>query len=397
MSSLLVAIHCGTFILQCKMNNTLVQMITTPTYTKQKPVQLLQLTSLRFFAALAVVFSHLGFLRTIENPIKPIADTFFHEGYIGVSFFFVLSGFILCHTYQNLIVDKKITSKKYILLRLSRIYPLHFLTAIPFLFYLLYKQSPDYIIIITLNITLLQSWMLIPKYYFSLNAVSWSLSVELFFYSSFIFLAKAQTRLLIKIALTLLSLIAIAVTVMISTGNGAWRIDGWLVICHWVSYINPVFRLLDFIVGILIYRLTFAKTKNKSDSINEIVSAALLLSAMYVFPKYNFPEVLRAQLLYLPLMAYVIYSFSNGKGVISNCLKGKNIVLLGEASFSLYLIHQPIIALAYVYYQKMNLTISLVYFSAFLTLFCILASVMTFKVIEKPIHNYLKKKITVLT
>ena len=368
----------------------------THTHTQQEPVQLLQLTSLRFFAALAVVFSHLGFLRSVDNPVKPIADTFFHEGYSGVSFFFVLSGFILCYTYQKLIAEKTISSKKYILLRLSRIYPLHFLTALPFILYLLYKQTPDYIQSIALNTTLLQSWIPISKYYFSLNAVSWSLSVELFFYTSFIFIAKAQTKTLIKIALAWLIVIGITATAMIYTGNGQWAENGELKISHWLFYINPVVRLLDFIAGILIYRLTFAKNKNDSATLNEITSVLLLLIGMYVFSTYNFPEVLRAQLLYLPLMSYVIYSFSSGNGLISKCLKGKNMVLLGEASFSLYMIHQPIIKVAYMLYQKTGQTFSLVLLSALLTMFCVLASVITFKVIEKPIHEYLKRKIKAL-
>jgi peptidoglycan/LPS O-acetylase OafA/YrhL len=365
-------------------------------HTQQEPVQLLQLTSLRFFAALAVLFSHLGFLRSVDNPIKPIADTFFHEGYSGVSFFFVLSGFILCYTYQNLIAGKTISSKKYILLRLSRIYPLHFFTALPFIFYLLYKQTPDYITSIALNITLLQSWIPISKYYFSLNAISWSLSVELFFYTSFIFLAQAHTKTLIKIASTWLIIIGITAAAMIYTSNGSWAENGELKISHWLFYINPVVRLLDFIVGMLIYRLTFVKKKRGSTTLNEIASVLLLLIGMYVFSTYNFPEVLRAQLLYLPLISYVIYSFSSGNGLISKCLKGKNIVLLGEASFSLYMIHQPIITVAYMLYQKIGLTLSLVTFSALLTVFCVLASVMTFKVIEKPIHEYLKQKIKAL-
>ena len=179
-------------------------------------------------------------------------------------------------------------------------------------------------------------------------------------------------------------------------GNGQWAENGELKISHWLFYINPVVRLLDFIVGILIYRLTFAKNKNDNATLNEITSVLLLLIGIYVFSTYNFPEVLRAQLLYLPLMSYVIYSFSSGNGLISKCLKCKNMVLLGEASFSLYMIHQPIITVAYMLYQKTGQTFSLVLFSALLTIFCVLASVITFKVIEKPIHEYLKRKIKAL-
>ena len=82
---------------------------------KQEPVQLLHLTSLRFFAALAVLFFHQGYLKSLDNPLKDFAVIFFNEGYSGVSFFFVLSGFILGYSYQKNIKSKTISVKKYLL------------------------------------------------------------------------------------------------------------------------------------------------------------------------------------------------------------------------------------------------------------------------------------------
>jgi peptidoglycan/LPS O-acetylase OafA/YrhL len=359
---------------------------------EKEPVQLVQLTSLRFFAALGVVFSHLGFLRTIDNPIRPIAETFFYEGYSGVSFFFVLSGFIICHAYEKRLKEKSISIKKYILLRLLRIYPLH-VFIIPFVFYLFFRNIPDYITCIAFNITLLQSWIPIPMYYFSLNAVSWSLSVELFFYLIFIFIYKVRNITLIKIALIWFIIIAVSLAVVIYQGNDKYVVNGELNIGHWVFYINPIFRLLDFIVGILIYRCTNNKKEDNYLDIKEVISILLLIVAMYVFTTYKFPEVLRAQILYLPIMAFIIYSFSKGKGVISKYLKNKYFIMLGKASFSLYITHQPIINIAYTIYQKKEQFFSLVMFAILLTIFCILFSIFFFKIIEEPMYNYLKAKI----
>jgi peptidoglycan/LPS O-acetylase OafA/YrhL len=364
---------------------------------QEKPAQLLHLTSLRFFAALAVLTSHLYFLRSVDNPIKPIADTFFHEGYFGVSFFFMLSGFILSHTYQDRLVQRRISSKQYLLLRLSKIVPLHLITAFICWHLLLFWNQKTEFSVIVVNILLLHSWIPDAKWYFSLNAVSWSLSVELFFYTTFIVLARCSTRSLQKVAIIWFLVISAIATAMIICDNGNLGTDnGELKLSHWFFYIHPVVRLLDFLVGILIYRLSFVKKPVRYASFNELCSMFLLLSGMYVFSTFKLPDLLRVQLLYLPIITYVIYSFSDGTGIVSKRLKGKFFVLLGEASFSLYMIHKTIIDNAYAIYQRLALSMSLVVFSVLLTLFCITASVVTYKVVEKPLHTYLRAKIKTL-
>jgi peptidoglycan/LPS O-acetylase OafA/YrhL len=228
--------------------------------TQQKPTQLLQLTSLRFFAALAVLFFHQGYLSSKDNPIKDFASIFFTEGYAGVSFFFVLSGFILSYSYQKNLLDKQISAKKYLLLRLARIFPLHLVMACIFLFFAIDRINLEYLKSATLNLALLQSWIPSPGYYFSLNAVSWSLSVELFFYFSFIFLAIFSTKTLIRIALSLFLVISTLAAYVILNGGGSWTApNGDLKLSHWFFYINPAVRLLDFVIGMLLCRLSIAQ------------------------------------------------------------------------------------------------------------------------------------------
>ena len=360
--------------------------------TTHQPADLAQLTSLRFFAALAVLSSHLLFLREIDSPIKSIANIFFGEGHCGVTFFFVLSGFILTHAYQHSLIQKTLSTKTYLLLRCARIWPMHILTALPFIVYLIYKHGSDILSVVTINIFLLQSWVPLVKYYISLNAVSWSLSVELFFYVSFIFLVQISVKFLQRIALLWFVVIATAAAIMIFSGYSHWSTGtNEIEINHWIFYINPVFRLLDFMVGILIYRVAFVKKDKIQDAtVSEIAAVSLLIIGAYVYSTFVFPEILRAQLLYLPLMAYIIYVFSKGTGLISRLLKGKTLVLLGEASFSLYLIHNPIISLANAVFLKTSLRIPVIAYAIILTIFCVVASVLTYKFIEKPMHNYLK-------
>lgn len=69
------------------------------------------LTSLRFFFALCVFVSHLSFLKGSEYYAN-IFETIFDEGFLGVSFFFILSGFILAYNYEDKILEKKNHQKR---------------------------------------------------------------------------------------------------------------------------------------------------------------------------------------------------------------------------------------------------------------------------------------------
>ena len=82
------------------------------------PRKLQSLTSLRFFAAASVLIHH-----TLPNwPHYKFTSNIFNFGYLGVTFFFILSGFVL--TYSRLGLNQK-KDPNFLLRRISRIYPLH--------------------------------------------------------------------------------------------------------------------------------------------------------------------------------------------------------------------------------------------------------------------------------
>lgn len=355
-----------------------------------------QLTSLRFFAALFVMFSHLSFLTTTNNTLKPAANTLFHEGFSGVSFFFTLSGFILCHTYGERLKQGVLERRKYFLLRLARIYPLHFLTAVPFAIISIYKMGVGTLHVIIPNILLLQSWIPNSKYYYSLNDVSWSLSDELFFYICFMFLVLLSTKLLRNITILSAVVIVVGLCVCIGYGNGYWGDGTNLKPVHYWSYISPLTRLVDFNIGILIYRQRSLATQERSAGTmtkHEIVSVVLWGAAMTLAPYFNLPEILRSQVLYMPITAYVIWSFSIGSGHLSKALNSSILILMGESSFALYMIHLKIIDFCFGFYGRHGMTFPLELLALILVLLSLVASVVVYKCVELPIHNYLRVKI----
>ena len=302
-------------------------------------IRLDQLTALRFFAALAVLASHLWPLAEYPNALQPLARTLFHEGYAGVSFFFMLSGYILAHTYQARLAQGRIGQGHYLVLRMARILPLHWLVGVPLAVLALVQEGAGVWPKVAVNLLLLQAWVPHADWYFTINEPSWSLSDEAFFYACFAVLALMPVRRLGMLAAGLLAFNLAIVLWRIASGHAAISAGDEPTLTHWLTYISPVSRLLDFIVGMLVYRLP-----RRGGTGAEIAACGLLIAAMLAYPLLGVGDVWRMQLAYLPLMALFIWIFGAGAGGLSGWLSRQRwLILLGDASFALYLVHLPVV------------------------------------------------------
>lgn len=345
-----------------------------------------QLTSLRFFAAFAVLVYHTSFLKHAGEPWAALTKTVFDEGYAGVPFFFILSGFILSHTYQDSLGSRWMPAHKYLLFRAARIFPLHWIVA-TVLIIVAYNPS-QYAWESVVNLLLVQVWIPDPDHY-TLNGVTWTLGVELFFYGTLIHLVRLSTRAIA--ALCLLWAVAICLGAIVTIRVHGTQIDGGPIL--WIFLISPVTRLLDFLTGVLAYRLFSISHHNPRFS-SEGLSILMLLLAVALYSVHKPPDVLRYQIVYLPFMAFVIFSFARGDGLFSSLLRHPVLVLLGDASFALYMIHQPIIQLTYRAYLDRGLGFSLALLALLLALFCIGTAVVVYRFVEHPLHRYLRRMIS---
>lgn len=98
----------------------------------------------------------------------------------GVSFFFVLSGFILAYVYPNLETWPEI--RRFWLARIARVWPALAFSFI-FAFWLL-SLDWDSPIALT-NLLMINAWIPYQDYFFSYNSPSWSVSTEFFFLLGF--------------------------------------------------------------------------------------------------------------------------------------------------------------------------------------------------------------------
>ena len=353
--------------------------------TTHQEASFAQLTSLRFFAALLVLFSHLVFLERSENPfVSGVYDLVFRQGACGVTFFFVLSGFILTHAYEQAIKQGDVSVARYLYRRAARIFPLHLLVGVAFLGYLIWRADLPPMRAVFLNLTLLQSWFPDPLVHYSLNGPSWSLSDELFFYALFPLLVKVSEPVLRRIFLFGMVMIVGSATF------AALRVDGYSPFVDWMFYVFPVTRLFEFIAGILLCRMFQSGVgRSWATSGSEVLLTAVVLAAMVAVQWFAVPLVFRYQLIFMLPMAALVLVFAYGRGVLSGLLRHPALRLMGEASFALYLIHRPMIT--FMERWAGGGTASDVTLAAAMLVLAIVASVLAFALLDQPVQRWLRR------
>jgi len=197
---------------------------------RSRPQSLPWLTVLRYPAAVWVIVYHcLGTTHAELGEASlsgSLFNTFLERGFLGVSFFFVLSGFILAWNYPQIT-----RPADYLSARAARILPVYYL-SLAFAVPLMIKQVigegfywaflPKLLLVLTLT----QSWIpSVPRIW---NGPAWTLSCEAFFYISLIFTLPFVTRTLAgrPISRTMLAVVALWVVGLILPAVFCWRFGG---------------------------------------------------------------------------------------------------------------------------------------------------------------------------
>jgi len=347
------------------------------------------LTSLRFFFAIMVFLSHLPIIDSTNSALTYIQNNIFFEGYLGVSFFFILSGFILSYTYKDRILNNQIPFREFWIARVARIYPLHLLTlfvAVPLSLGGMLASPIVWFLKLLTNALLLQSFIPVQSVFFSFNAPSWSISDEMFFYLLFPFIISAFIKIPKLQFINLLLLLFIPIGILICPD----------VLEHRLFYINPILRLADFTIGILLYNL-FKKISKSHYTVQPLIFTLLEVMALCSFALFlclhsYIPQGYRYSCYYWLPMIFIILIFSFQSGYLSKVLSHRKLMLLGEISFGFYLIHQ--LSIKYVTYINNKLVIidddyllTLIIFIATLSV-----SYFTYKFVELPSNKYIKTR-----
>jgi len=386
----------------------------SPAVQKRPESRLGALTGLRFLAAFHVLIFHAGLGQLAGVPVW-IQNVAWHAD-LSVSLFFVLSGFILTYNYLDRERGCRVADQQFWAARLARIYPIYLLglvIAIPLLLreISLNDRTPllSKIAATVLVGCLVQSWL--PQTAWWWNFPSWSLSNEAFFYWCFPWLLRrlrALTRLQLLVSMLVVWVAAqvppVLAQIMGPDGRGIVDQSAMPLLIKAVQ-MNPLLRLPDFVIGILLGRLYLLhgddppanqfKLRQLGGTLS-LVGLGLMVAAVAFSSEYPFP-VTQSRSLVAPLNALLIFGLALGGGLLAKVLSSRLMVLLGNASYALYLLHIPLIFWTYFISRAWFRAESPNTWPLFVAyvFVAIGVSILAFLLVEEPMRHRLRRRLTV--
>jgi peptidoglycan/LPS O-acetylase OafA/YrhL len=337
-------------------------------------VKISQITFTRFVAAMAIVISHFN-KDLFLYKIRFIADIFLRAN-VGVSYFFILSGFIMIIAYHR---KEKIGYRDFYRNRVARIYPLYvvglllyFVTRYDFSFYKTF-----------LYLSGVQSW--IPGKALILNFPGWSISVEFLFYLLFPWLYNYLYSKGNKSIWIIAVLIWIGTQVFSNLYTNSLSYKGPHTDSHEFIHYFPLWHINEFLIGNLA-GLFFVR--NRREKNHDLAIALLFIGILLslIFIPLNFHNGLMA-VFFVP----VIYLISCNNGVISKVFSLKPLEFLGEISYAIYIIHIPVLYIVRSFlWDYFQVSESNVIFWIYILVLMFVSAVF-YQFVEKPMRDYLKK------
>jgi len=300
-----------------------------------------QLTFTRFIIIILVLFAHDTTGPYLDSLLFFPLGALIRSGSTGVSYLFILSGFVMTLVYYR--PGEKFNFLNFWRTRFIRMYPLYifaFLLTCIYYYDSLFRIKPEKILA---NIFILQSW--IPKYAQSFNYVSWSMTVEVFFYAFFPFFLlwayRQSTRKLIRFSLIV------------------WAVSATVFQILWIGYFEqyrefvlyfPLLYFNSFVMGVTgaVWYLREGREENLSTGKRlAVLIVSFLVLAAYTVISTDFmpslPHFIQPITGFLsPLLVFFIVALALDQSFISRILVHPVLVNLGELSYAIYILHIPV-------------------------------------------------------
>ena len=338
-----------------------------------------QLTFTRFIAALGIVMFH--FLEH-NNYIydNSYVNFLVSKANVGVSYFFVLSGFVMMIAYHK----GPVSPADYYFKRLVRIYPIYFLSLAAYVVYQLLSHQHVTWLEFVLNAFTIQAW--VPTLALSLNFPGWSISNEFFFYAVFPFLLNIVYK---RIPFRWCA--AGGFIIWVISQIIAFKLNGQLdslnnrIVWNNLLYYFPILHLNEFLIGNLA-GILFLRNRDLRIKYNSIFIVIILI-LIYFFLKES--DLYYHNGLLAFLFSAFIFLLSSNSGFFFRFFSNKVLVFLGEISFGIYILQKPVHMFFTYFLRAMHISFN---FWVYLIVLIIVSSI-SYYLIELPIQMWGKKNI----
>lgn len=297
----------------------------TPNEKKYLP----EIDGIRAIAVISVIFFH------FHIP-------FFSGGYVGVDVFFVISGYLITGLILRQLTQKTFSFTQFYLRRLRRLFPAILTVSIVSFIVSFFLLSPSDLerfsgAVVSSLVSVSNVFFFFESGYFDTDSYlkpmlhTWSLGVEEQFYMVWpllLFLFRIKP-LIIIIILTLVSLVVSIITIENYPSAN--------------FYLMP-FRIFEFGIGAIVCWIPQLKKPGKSIDLVAIIGILLILYSVFNF---NESTIFPAVNALFPCLGAALLIISRKSYIIGQILRSKISTHIGKISYSLYLVHWPIV----VYYK----------------------------------------------
>lgn len=308
------------------------------------------LAGVRIIATSMITLYHMEFFQLNTGFMGHLHQLFSGFGSMGVAMFIMMSGFLNMYNYKPDKYINKSTWGEYIRRKIKKVYPLHLVTlAATMLFLLAARQMTINQCAVRLvpQLLMIHAFIPIESFYFSFNKLSWYLSI-------FLLISIVDMPLLKwfeKRAVSQYKIIVIGCFLFEAAWYAAF---GGLNNAHWICYINPCFRMVDYCIGISLGGL-YKKRDNpavmdyKTGTLLEILTLVLLFA---ILPTKHLFVHQFYRLFYSVVAAVVIFVFSLEYGEVS-VIFGKSLAFrMSNQTLNWYLMHQIAIHTVMIFFDN---------------------------------------------
>ncbi|WP_133273229.1 acyltransferase family protein [Hymenobacter radiodurans] len=329
------------------------------------------------------------------------------EAHIGVTIFFVLSGFLITARYANGLSFTKSWFRRYIQNRFARIYPIYFILTVFTFFIMTHKYSNnwyewgasftplDKVVTIILNATITRAYF--SNFVFIGIPTAWTLTVEETFYLSapFLLLGVRQNAK----ALYLYPLILLTTGLfLVSFCSRYLPYYGLMAGIDFMLGATFFGRCIEFLMGmgLALWMNKRVEDKDKHSfthatvyGVTGIITGALLLALIQYFIEKDTPAnsymvfIVNTVLLPIPIVL-LFWGLIRERTWLQSILQSRLLILLGKSSYIFYLIHLGAIDFVFTHYVSDHWLARLVAYT--------LLSITLYHLIEKPMQKLLRAK-----